>query len=78
MLTFIFCSTDYPGDYGFTISFSQPSKETKSTTWTVSRIVFHINIYSKWTSLYVFPDFSLYISCETMFLFSKILNRSHF
>ncbi|XP_076087298.1 tumor protein 63-like isoform X2 [Mytilus galloprovincialis] len=29
-------NTDYPGDYGFTISFSQPSKETKSTTWTYS------------------------------------------
>jgi hypothetical protein len=27
MLTFIFCSTDYPGDYGFTISFSQPIKQ---------------------------------------------------
>lgn len=45
MITFIFCSTDYPGDYGFTISFSQPSKETKSTTWTVSRNVFDINKY---------------------------------
>ncbi|XP_059172848.1 cellular tumor antigen p53-like isoform X2 [Physella acuta] len=29
-------NTDYPGDYGFEISFSQPSKETKSTTWTYS------------------------------------------
>ncbi|KAK3104458.1 hypothetical protein FSP39_002436 [Pinctada imbricata] len=29
-------NTDYAGDYGFTISFSQPSKETKSTTWTYS------------------------------------------
>ncbi|CAG5136242.1 unnamed protein product, partial [Candidula unifasciata] len=28
--------TDYPGEYGFEISFSQPSKETKSTTWTYS------------------------------------------
>lgn len=26
----------YPGDYQFEISFSQPSKETKSTTWTYS------------------------------------------
>lgn len=31
------CSTDYAGDSGFQISFSQPSKETKSTTWTVWR-----------------------------------------
>ncbi|BFZ23853.1 hypothetical protein BsWGS_26891 [Bradybaena similaris] len=30
------CNTDYPGEYGFEISFSQPSKETKSTTWTYS------------------------------------------
>ncbi|CAL1547067.1 unnamed protein product [Lymnaea stagnalis] len=29
-------NTDYPGEYGFEISFSQPSKETKSTTWTYS------------------------------------------
>ncbi|KAI8795344.1 cellular tumor antigen p53 isoform X2 [Biomphalaria glabrata] len=29
-------NTEYPGDYGFEISFSQPSKETKSTTWTYS------------------------------------------
>jgi len=29
-------NTDYAGDYGFEISFSQPSKETKSTTWTYS------------------------------------------
>ncbi|XP_078335379.1 tumor protein 63-like isoform X3 [Crassostrea virginica] len=29
-------NTDYAGDSGFQISFSQPSKETKSTTWTYS------------------------------------------
>lgn len=29
-------NTDYAGDYGFQISFAQPSKETKSTTWTYS------------------------------------------
>ncbi|GFO22022.1 WD repeat-containing protein wrap73-like [Plakobranchus ocellatus] len=29
-------NTDYPGDSGFEISFAQPSKETKSTTWTYS------------------------------------------
>ncbi|KAH3823150.1 tumor protein 63-like isoform X2 [Dreissena polymorpha] len=29
-------NTNYPGDYGFEISFATPSKETKSTTWTYS------------------------------------------
>ncbi|KAK3803643.1 hypothetical protein RRG08_023358 [Elysia crispata] len=29
-------NTDYPGESGFEISFAQPSKETKSTTWTYS------------------------------------------
>ncbi|XP_029643409.1 tumor protein 63 isoform X3 [Octopus sinensis] len=29
-------NTNYPGDYHFEISFAQPSKETKSTTWTYS------------------------------------------
>ena len=36
VLSHVIHSTDYAGDYGFEISFSQPSKETKSTTWTVS------------------------------------------
>ena len=31
-------STAYSGDYGFEISFENQSKETKSTTWTVSII----------------------------------------
>lgn len=29
-------NTNYPGEYGFEISFATPSKETKSTTWTYS------------------------------------------
>ncbi|KAL3861080.1 hypothetical protein ACJMK2_007165 [Sinanodonta woodiana] len=29
-------NTNYPGEFGFEISFAQPSKETKSTTWTYS------------------------------------------
>ncbi|XP_071110266.1 cellular tumor antigen p53-like isoform X2 [Haliotis cracherodii] len=29
-------NTNYPGDFNFEISFAQPSKETKSTTWTYS------------------------------------------
>ncbi|XP_052819431.1 tumor protein 63-like isoform X2 [Mya arenaria] len=32
-------NTNYPGDYGFEISFATPSKETKSTTWTYSDIL---------------------------------------
>ncbi|KAK7497948.1 hypothetical protein BaRGS_00010819 [Batillaria attramentaria] len=32
-------NTDYPGDYGFSISFAPPSKETKSTTWTYSELL---------------------------------------
>ncbi|KAL5015354.1 hypothetical protein ScPMuIL_009624 [Solemya velum] len=32
-------NTNYPGDYGFEISFAQPSKETKSTTWTYSDVL---------------------------------------
>ncbi|XP_033764391.1 tumor protein 63-like isoform X2 [Pecten maximus] len=32
-------NTDYAGDHGFQISFSQPSKETKSTTWTYSEVL---------------------------------------
>lgn len=36
ILFWIDFSTNYPGEYGFEISFATPSKETKSTTWTVS------------------------------------------
>lgn len=36
MFVLLFCSTNYPGEYGFEISFATPSKETKSTTWTYS------------------------------------------
>ncbi|XP_041377470.1 tumor protein 63-like isoform X2 [Gigantopelta aegis] len=32
-------NTNYPGDYGFEISFATPSKETKSTTWTYSDLL---------------------------------------
>ncbi|XP_064611404.1 cellular tumor antigen p53-like isoform X2 [Liolophura sinensis] len=32
-------NTNYAGEYGFEISFSQPSKETKSTTWTYSDLL---------------------------------------
>ncbi|XP_050414325.1 tumor protein 63 isoform X2 [Patella vulgata] len=32
-------NTNYAGDYGFEISFTQPSKETKSTTWTYSELL---------------------------------------
>nr|DAA64756.1 TPA_inf: TAp63gamma [Lottia gigantea] len=32
-------NTNYAGEYGFEISFTQPSKETKSTTWTYSEML---------------------------------------
>lgn len=32
-------NTNYPGEYGFEISFATPSKETKSTTWTYSDLL---------------------------------------
>jgi hypothetical protein len=54
-------STPYAGEYGFEISFQQQSKETKSTTWTVSVGV--DEIISKNTFLY--------------FLASLIVQMSH-